>query len=101
MRKLKTEHFKHYVYIAFDVETKLLGPNTKGEREHVVKIAFATHRCHDCKDRDSRATCMVCGDTEIGCIRDINFKTIKEFMSHLKERPSSEKIMLLSHNGYR
>jgi len=102
VKKLKPEHYTKYLYIIFDVETMLLVPNTKGEREHIVNLVCLTHRCNECKDKNSDATCMDCGDTENGRIRDFSFKTMKEFIVHvLKERPSFEKTLVLSHNGSR
>lgn len=42
LRKVDTQHFDKYLYIVFDVETMVISPNTKGEREDVVYLVCAT-----------------------------------------------------------
>lgn len=73
-----------YLFIIYDVEI-LLFPDAKGKRRHEVNLVCASHRCAQCKDTETCASCMFCGDLKNAGYRDFSFRTMNEFIEHVLE----------------
>lgn len=98
-RNTNLEREDKYVIINSDMEILLLPPDANEDRRDEVNLVCASPRCKECKEKDTGASWIVCGNPKNSISLSRPWLNLIEHV--LDERDQFRRTVCLAHNAFR